>query len=239
MGEDTKNPRALGVIPARGGSKRLPRKNVLPVAGKPLIAYTIEAARNATMLTDYLVTSDDDEIMEVARKCGAPVPFKRPAHLGGDHVRNNETIEHALHFMEEKTGLPYDIIVLLQPTVPIRSGEHIDQAVKNLWESDLPTLASVKGPYKKRFPVLKRIRNDILEAYCGDEEEDWEPFYIYNASIYAIKREYFLSERKFISKKQVPLVMDEFHSADIDTYADVLVIEAYMKYMEETKQVGR
>lgn len=188
------------------------------------------------MLTDFLVSSEDDEILEVARKFGAPTPFKRPEHLAGDHVRNNETIEHALHFMEKKTGKPYDIIVLLQPTVPIRSPVHIDQAVLALWKSDLPTLASVKGPFKKRDPVLKRIRNKVLESYCGGEEgTDWEPFYIYNASIYAIKRDYLLKERKFVSSRQVPLVMDEFHSADIDTVADVFVVEAYLKHLGNSK----
>lgn len=239
MEKRMEKPRTLGVIPARGGSKRLPRKNILPVAGKPLIAYTIEAAKGATMLTDFLVSSEDDEILEIARKYGAPVPFKRPAYLSGDEVRNIDTVFHALQFMEEKTGLPYDIVVLLQPTVPIRSSEHIDQAVRLLWESDLPTLASVKGPFSKRDPVLKRIRGNVMEPYRrSDEGDELEPFYIYNASIYAVRRDYFVKERKLVSHRQVPLVMDAFHSADIDTMADVLVIEAYLKFLGRTDSMG-
>ncbi|MDP7168565.1 MAG: acylneuraminate cytidylyltransferase family protein [Nitrospinota bacterium] len=232
MQDMERTPRSLGVIPARGGSKRLPRKNVLSVGGKPLIAHTIEAALQAKNLTDFLVTTEDDEILKVAQDFGAPTPFKRSPHLSGDNVRNNETIEHALLFMEEKTGERYDIVVLLQPTVPIRSGEHIDQAVKLLWESDLPALASVKGPFKKRDPVLKRLRDNVLEPYRDESEGDSrEAFYIYNASIYAIKRDYFLREKKFVSDKQVPLIMDEYHSADIDTESDVLVVEAFMKHL--------
>jgi CMP-N-acetylneuraminic acid synthetase len=202
------------------------------VGGKPLIAHTIEAALEAKNLTDFLVTTEDDEILKVAQDFGAPTPFKRPPHLSGDNVRNNETIEHALFFMEEKTGERYDIVVLLQPTVPIRSGEHIDQAVKLLWESDLPALASVKGPFKKRDPVLKRLRDNVLEPYRDESEGDSrEAFYIYNTSIYAIKRDYFLREKKFVSDRQVPLIMDEYHSADIDTVSDVLVVEAFMKHL--------
>jgi CMP-N,N'-diacetyllegionaminic acid synthase len=224
-----RTPRALGVIPARGGSKRLPRKNIIPVAGHPLIAHTIMAAQAASRLTDWLVTSDDDEIIEIARRYGAPVPFKRPSELGGDEVRNIETVRHALEFMEQATGRPYDIVVLLQPTCPIRAPAHIDLAVDLLWSSDCDTLASVKGPFKKRDPILKALRGGRLEPYVVDEPDgaDVEPFYLYNASIYAARRDYFLRARRLVSRRQVPLVMDRYHSVDIDEEADLAVAEAY------------
>jgi CMP-N-acetylneuraminic acid synthetase len=224
-------PRALGVIPARGGSKRLPRKNIISVAGHPLIAHTIMAAQKATCLSDWLVTSDDDEIIEVAKRYGAPVPFKRPSELGSDVVRNIETVRHALTFMEEATGQPYDIVVLLQPTCPIRDPAHIDAAVGFLWASDCDTLASVKGPFKKRDPILKAVRDGRLEPYVADEQDgaDIEPFYLYNASIYAARRDYFLRARKLVSRHQVPLIMDRYHSIDIDEEADLAVAEAYFR----------
>jgi CMP-N-acetylneuraminic acid synthetase len=224
-------PRALGVIPARGGSKRLPRKNIIPVAGHPLIAHTIMAAQKAARLTDWLVTSDDDEIIDVAKRYGAPVPFKRPSELGGDEVRNIETVRHALAFMEKATGHPYDIVLLLQPTCPIRDPAHIDSAVELLWESTCDTLASVKGPFKKRDPILKAVRGGKLEPYVQDEAEgaDVEPFYLYNASIYAARRDYFMRERKLVSRHQVPLIMDRYHSIDIDEEADLAVAEAYFE----------
>lgn len=225
-------PRALGVIPARGGSKRLPRKNVKPLCGHPLIAWTIDAAARATRLTDWLVTSEDAEILDIARRYGAPTPFVRPAELAGDKVRNIDTVAHALEFMEAETGLEYDIVVLLQPTCPIRDPEHIDQAVDRLWASDLDTLASVKGPFKKRDPNLKGIRDGVLEAFCPENDRSGiEPFYIYNAAIYSARREYFLREKKLISPRQVPLVMDEYHSADIDTEADFMVAEAFINHL--------
>ncbi len=226
-------PRALGVIPARGGSKRLPRKNIARVGGHPLIAHTIKAAQKSTALTDWLVSSEDDEIIEVARRYDAPVPFKRPAELAGDEVRNIDVVGHALEFMEQRSSQPYDIVVLLQPSCPIRDPAHIDQAIHLLHESDLETLASVKGPYKKRDPILKAIRDGVLEPFGA--EEALEPFYLYNASIYAAKRGYFLRERKLVSRRQVPLLMDAIHSTDIDEMADLLVAEAYFRYLAEAR----
>lgn len=232
--------RALGVIPARGGSKRLPRKNVLPVGGHPLIAHTIMAAQKSKRLTDWLVSSEDEEIRDVARRYGAPVPFVRPPELAGDEVRNIDVVRHALGVMEERTGKQYDIVVLLQPTCPIRDPAHIDAAVDLLANSDLDTLASVKGPFKKRDPVLKAIRGGVLESYGGTEEgADWEAFFIYNASIYAAKRDFFLKHRKLISPRQVPLVMDTLHSIDVDTAADLVIAEACMAYIRGREAEAR
>lgn len=226
-------PRALGVIPGRGGSKRLLRKNIAVVAGHPLIAHTIMAAQASRALTDWLVSSEDEEIMEVSRRYGAPVPFRRPEALAGDEVRNIDVVAHALAFMEERTGQHYDIVVLLQPTCPIRDPSHINQAVALLHGSDLDTLASVKGPYKKRDPILKAIRNGVLMPYGSKEQS--EPFYLYNASIYAAKRDYFLRERKLVSERQVPLVMDPIHSVDVDDMSDIVVAEAYFHYLANVR----
>lgn len=225
-------PRALAVIPGRGGSKRLPRKNVLPVAGHPLIAHTIMAAQAATALTDWLVSSEDPEILAVAKRYGAPVPFERPAELSGDEVRNIDVVRHALAFMEAASGQQYDIVLLLQPTCPVRDPAHIDQAVRLLAASELDTLASVKGPFKKRDPVLKGIRDGVLQPYCqGEDLSAREPFYIYNASIYAAKRAYFLTNGKLVSERQVPLVMDQLHSLDVDEAADLLLAEAALRHL--------
>jgi CMP-N-acetylneuraminic acid synthetase len=225
-------PRALAVIPARGGSKRLPRKNIMPFKGHPLVAYTIKAAQDATRLTDWLVSTDDAEIAAVARRYGAPVPFIRPATLAGDKVRNNAVLRHALEFMENASGLRYDVVVLLQPTCPIRKSDHIDQAVDLLWASPLETLASVKGPIYKRDPYIKAIRDGVLEPYNpAEDENNWEPCYTYNAALYALKRDFLLRENIFTSQRSVPLVMDRFHSADIDEEVDAQVAELYFDYL--------
>jgi CMP-N,N'-diacetyllegionaminic acid synthase len=227
-----KDPRVLAVIPARGGSKRLPRKNIMQLNGHPLIAYTIKAAQDAAKLTDFLVSTDDEEIAEVARNYGAPVPFLRPAEIAGDSLGNAAVIRHSMEFMVAETGANYDILILLQPTCPIRSAEHIDQAVEMLWNSPLDTLASVRGPVKKPFPNIKVIRDGDLLPFNPDENaDDWEAGYIYNAAIYAMKRDFFLRENKFVSQRSVPLVMDRFHSADIDEEVDALVAQLYLNYL--------
>ena len=229
-------PKVLGVIPARGNSKRFPNKNIRILAGKPLVAWTIEAAQQAKRLTDYLVSSDALLIMDIAKNYGAPVPFTRPAELATDTVRNIEVVAHALKFMETKRQMTYDIIILLQPTSPIRNPAHIDQAVDMLWQSDLDCVVSVKGPYKKRDPILKAIRNGILEDYCRVENPaDTEPFYLYNASLYGVKRDYFIKNKKLISPRQLPIIMDMIYSVDVDTEADFLMAETYLKYLAKAK----
>ncbi len=226
------HPKVLAVIPARGGSKRLPRKNIHPVAGHPLIAYTIKAAQDATRLTDWLVSTDDNEIAEVARRYGAPVPFMRSAELAGDKDRNAAVVRCAMEFMEAERGYQYDILLLLQPTCPIRDPKHIDEAVERLWASELETLASVKGPIYKRDPYVKAVRNGILVPYNpAEDEEDWEPCYTYNASIYAMKRDFLVREMKFVSQRSVPLLMDRFHSTDIDEEIDARIAELYFDYL--------
>lgn len=228
------SPFVLAVIPARGGSKRLPRKNILPIGDHPMIAYSIMAVQDAKLVTDWLVSSEDEEILTIAKKYGASTPFKRPAHLATDEVRNIDVVLHALEYMERGKGVKYDIIVLLQPTSPVRESRHIDKAIELLWQSDLPTLASVKGPYQKRDPILKRIDSDgNLVPYCNDPElDEREPFYIYNAALYAVRRDYFIKEKRFISEKQVPLVMDKYHSIDVDEQADLIVAGTYLKQMK-------
>jgi len=225
-------PNVLAVIPARGGSKRLPRKNIMLLRGHPLIAYTIKAASDATKLTDWLVSTDDAEIAEVARAYGASVPFMRPAEFAGDKDRNSTVVRHALEFMEEKTGKRYDMLMLLQPTCPIRSGAHIDEAVSLLAASPLHTLASVKGPIKKRDPYIKAVRDGVLVPYNPAEDpRDFEGCYSYNAAIYAMKRDFFLRENAFVSQKSVPLFMDRYFSADIDEEIDALVAGLYFDYL--------
>lgn len=223
------SPRTLGIIPARGGSKRLHRKSIRCLAGKPLIAHTIAAAQSAESLTDFLVSTDDAEIAEVARSHGALVPFIRPPEISGDNVENKHTVVHSLRQMEAERP-PYDIVVLLQPTSPIRDPRHIDEAVALLWQSELPTLASVKGPVVKKFPTLKVLRNNTLENLVNVSGAHPEPFFQCNASIYAAKCDYVRRTGEIRSEPQVPLVMDALHSTDVDTEYDLYLAEAAMTW---------
>ena len=208
------------------------------VGGKSLLVWTIEAARASGRITDYLVSSEDQEVLAVAKEYYAPTPFVRPRELAGDEVRNTDTLRHAMEFMDRATGRPYDILILLQPTCPVRDPTHIDQAVERLWASDLDTAVSLKGPFKKRDPILKAVRQEVVEEYVPlHDNSEPEPFYLYNASIYAMKRAYFTTSGKFVSPRQVPLIMDQYHSIDIDTQADLLVAEAYLRHLGKVQDI--
>ncbi|MFL2650333.1 MAG: cytidylyltransferase domain-containing protein [Alphaproteobacteria bacterium] len=224
-----KNIKTLAVIPARGGSKRLSRKNIIELRSKPLIYYTINAAKKCRFITDLILSSEDDEIIRVAKKYGIEVPFKRPKSLSGDKVRNIEVVQHALNFMEKKKNIKYDNLVLLQPTCPIRKSEHIDHAIKCLSNSKLNSAVSVKGPFKKRDPILKKIVNEVIVPYSKKDIS----FYIYNASIYAVKTKYFKKYKKFVSNKQIPIIMDKFHSIDIDDIFDLKLAEVAIRFLKK------
>lgn len=230
-----KKPKVLAIIPARGGSKRFPRKNIYPLLGKPMICYTIEAAQKSSLVTDSIVSSEDDEIIQIAKQHGANVPFKRPYKLATDKIRNIDVVLHALEYMESNKNFTYDIIILLQPTSPIRKSSHIDEAIELLYNSNIETLASVKGPFKKRDAILKKInKNGNLVKYCETlNTYDNSPFFMYNASIYAAKRDFFVANNSYISKKQIPFVMDKYHSIDVDDDFDMKTAETYIKYLLE------
>lgn len=206
----------LGVIPARGGSKRVPRKNLRLVNGKPLIWYTIEACKQAKKLTDWVVSTEDREITDLALSYGAYV-VKRPDSLAEDDTTSGAVVRHALDWMEEER---YDMVMLLHPTSPIRDPKHIDEAIDLLWRSSLPTLASVyKLPHKSHKNIGRITAGRLEMPYEGH-------FYILNASIYAMKRDWF--DNKHTNEVSVPLVMDRFHSLDVDEEADLAIAGVYL-----------
>jgi CMP-N,N'-diacetyllegionaminic acid synthase len=218
--------RTLGVIPARGGSKRIPRKNLRLLCGKPLIWYTIEAAKQAKRLTDWVVSTEDKEIADLALSYGAFV-VKRPEELARDDTTSGAVVRHALDWMEVDRE-PYDMVVLLHPTSPIRDPKHIDEAVEKLWASPLDTLASI-------CPLPTKAHDNIVGYW--PEWRDGETFpimdwngsaHILNASIYAMKRDWFLENNKHTGDRSVPLVMDRFHSLDVDEEADLAIAGVYL-----------
>lgn len=219
----------LGVIPARGGSKRLPRKNIKLLNGKPLIEYTISAANKSEMLTDYIFTTDDPEILDVAQRVGANSLILRPEHLATDKVRNSATMIHALEHMEKSYGKKYDAVMLLQPTAPFRTHQHIDEAISLYNTCGVDSLASVKGPFKKRDINLKYIENGKLKNLISVNRE----YFIYNAAIYIIKKKILCESQSFISENECAYLMDTISSIDIDDEFDFLVAQAAIQFKED------
>ncbi len=227
-------PLVLAVIPAKKISRRLPGKNLKKLGGHPLIAWTIDAAKKSKKITHLVVSSECIKTCKIAEKYGAMVPFVRPSYLTDKNVTNYPVVMHTLKFMEKKFKIKYDIILLLQPTCPVRSTKHIDSSIYELYNSKLNTVVSVKGPYVKRDPILKRIDGQILRPLCSfSTEKKSKGFYLYNASIYGAKRDYFLREQKLTSKKEVPIVMNKFYSIDVDDKSDLIIAENYLKYLKK------
>jgi CMP-N-acetylneuraminic acid synthetase len=208
--------RTLGVIPARGGSKRVPRKNLRLLSGSPLISYTIEAAKKATKLTDWVVSTEDEEIENVALSYGARV-LKRPDSLASDDTTSGAVCKHALEAMEADNE-PYDMVVLLHPTSPIRDPKHIDEAVARLAASDCKYAASIRQLPTKRHPTVFNAYTDIVS----------NPVFALNASIYAIKRDELLAKASHTGHPFEALFMDRYHSLDIDEEIDLKIAELYL-----------
>lgn len=232
--------RILGIIPARGGSKGVPGKNIKPLAGKPLIVHTIEPAL-ASALTDVIVTTDDEQIASVARAAGAQVPFVRPAHLANDTTKSLDVAIHALQAMEEQNG-SYDAAMLLQPTAPFRTVADINEAIRLLEANpDADSVISVVDVQGHHPARMKYIVNGILvdppfaEAHENQNRQELTPMYIRNGAIYLTKRETLL-QHSYKGKMCLALLMPEQRSANIDTLNDFEEAEwIYQRYLSTAK----
>lgn len=210
----------LAIIPARGGSKRLPRKNVLPLAGKPLIAWTIEAALNSKLVTKVLVTSDDDEILKVSESFGAAT-LKRPAELAQDTSTSFDAIKHAIENSEK-----FDCIVLLQPTSPLRTSQQIDEAIQLLESKDADAIVSVTemehSPlWANTLPEDGSMTGFLRDDLLNTRSQDLETYYRLNGAIYICKTDKLLEAGSFFIKENIYAYrMSQVSSIDIDTKLD-------------------
>ena len=216
--------RILGVIPARGGSKSVPRKNIKELGGKPLIAWTIEASLQSN-LDKVIVSTDDAEIAEVARKFNAEVPFLRPSHLATDSAGAIENIQHSLRFFIEN-GDDFDAVMMLQPTAPFRNTDDINKAIEMFNEHDTDSVISVidvEGHHPARMKYMDSdgflIDPDFCEAKENQPRQELEPMYLRNGGIYLTRKEVLLSG-SFKGKKSLGLQMPAERSVNIDTPMD-------------------
>jgi len=220
----------LGVIPARGGSKGVPRKNLKPLGGVPLIGWTIRAARDAKRLTRCIVSTDDAEIAAAAKELGAEVPFTRPLELATDSARAIPVIQHALDAMEKAGEAPFDAVLMLQPTTPFRTGADIDAAIEKLAGTGADSVISVidvGGHHPARMKYLegdRLIDPPFCEAYENQPRQELRTMYLRNGAIY-LTRAAVLRGGSFKGKDSRALVMPEERSANIDTLADFRLAE--------------
>lgn len=222
----------LVIIPARGGSKGIPHKNIKPLDGKPLIHYTIDEAREIVGDEDICVSTDDPEIIKCVEDYGLKVPFVRPEELATDTAGTYEVLLHALNFYE-KQGCHYDVVLLLQNTSPFRKAEQIKEALK-LYSPDVDMVVSVKecaaNPY---YCVFEEDNNGYLHVCKGDgnifRRQDAPKVYEYNGAIYIMNAETLKTTHMHKMQKRVKYVMDEISSFDLDTMTDWNIAESIIK----------
>ena len=226
----------LAIIPARGGSKAVPRKNIRLVDGKPLIAYTIETARAAgDLFHRVIVSTDDPEIAAIARQCGAEVPFLRPARLSGDRVPTLPVLQHGVAFIEKQDGLRLDGVFLLQPTAPLRTVEDIATAIQLARQNDCDSVISVVQVFAVHPILMKRIEGNRLKDYCMEEKEgtrrqDYDPpAYMRNGAIYLTRRDVVMNEDSIWGQTICPYVMPPERSVSIDDEMDLRLLEATLQ----------
>lgn len=222
-------PDVVALVTARGASKRLPRKNVLPLAGKPLIAWTLGAARAARSVRRILVSTDDPEIASTAKLYGGEVPFLRPAELAGDHAPHAGVVEHALRWLEASGDHP-DYVLLLQPTSPLRTAEDIDGIVAFASAKEADCVVSLCPA--KDHPLLCRRLDDqgTVIPYLPQPEgylrtQDLPPAYVLNGAMYLIRPRTFLEAQTLNPPGTLGYIMPEGRSLDVDDAADLKAAE--------------
>ena len=224
--------RTLVIIPARGGSKGIPRKNIKPFDGKPLIYYTIDCARAICQDEDICVSTDDAEIISVVEKYGLKVPFVRPAELATDTAGTYEVLIHALDYYEKK-GIHYDVVVLLQNTSPFRTPQQVKEAL-GLYRADVDMVVSVNecaaNPY---YCVFEENQEGFLHICKGDgnifRRQDAPKVYEYNGAIYVMNAKVLKTTHMHKMQKRIKYVMDDLSSFDLDTMWDWKMAEMIKK----------
>ena len=219
----------VAVITARGGSKGLPRKNVLELAGRPLIAWTIAAARASRYLDRFVLSSDDDEIIQVAREWECEVPFLRPATLATDEARSADVLLHAL----DALGESYDYAVLLQPTSPLRTAEDIDGALRECLRRVAPSCVSVSEPEMSPYWMFRmdadgRLHRLLDDGMAAHRRQNLPPVYALNGAVYVVAVPWFRERRTFVTPETVAYVMPPERSVDVDTAANLAAADALL-----------
>ena len=221
----------LAIIPAREGSKGIKNKNIKHLNGKPLIYYSIREAKKSKFIDKCIVSTDSKKIKKVALGFGAEVPFLRPKRISTDKTSMYSVVEHAVEFIK-KQNQSFDIIVILQPTSPLRKAEDIDKAIKKLITSKADSVVSVcvaeHSPYWMRivqggkvFPLIKS--KEFLRR------QDLPEVYRINGAIYATKKEVLFNQKRILGKNILAFIMPQDQSADIDTELDFKLTEIILK----------
>lgn len=230
----------LALIPARGGSKRLPGKNIRVLGGKPLIVWSIDVARGIPAICDILISTDDPAIANVCSEAGAYVPWLRPAELATDIAGSNDVALHALNWYESEHGV-IDGILLLQPTSPFRTRQMVRRGIELFVKHDRQPVIGVSLTDAHPMWTLK-VEGDYLVPFMqehglGTRSQDLPPAYVVNGSFYLITPKELRANRTFFGKEAIPLLIESAQEAlDIDTEWDWKVAEAAWSCLDEQQR---
>lgn len=218
--------RVLGVVTARGGSRGIPRKNIRPLCGKPLLEYTAEAALGAKSLSRVILTTEDAEIAEIGKRCGLETPFIRPVELAGDDTPTLPVLQHAVRTLEDARDR-YDAVCLLQPTNPLRRSEHIDRCVEMLVSSgadSVVTMLPVPAEYNPHWVYFEDaagfLRISTGETSPIPRRQDLPPAYHREGSVYVTRRDVLMEQNSLFGTRLAGYLMNPEESVNIDSLED-------------------
>jgi CMP-N,N'-diacetyllegionaminic acid synthase len=232
MMETDCRPRVAALITARGGSKGLPGKNILPLAGKPLIAYTIEAAHSSSLVQSVFLSSDDPAIITVAESYGCVAPFVRDSSLATDEASSLDVVLDALDRLP-----PHDVWVLLQPTSPLRTAADIDAVVGPVVEGKAESAVAVRRADDHPYLCYSRSDDGRLLPFCAPSStgslrrQDLPDAFVVNGAVYAFRPGWLIEKRKFVGEGSAFHIMDRERSIDVDTIEDFVEAAAFFREM--------
>jgi CMP-N,N'-diacetyllegionaminic acid synthase len=218
----------LGVITARGGSKGLPGKNIRPIGGKPTIAYSVEAALGSRYLTRTIVSTDDKEIAGICRDYGAQVPFIRPEDLSTDHIPHLPVLQHAVGFVEAE-GDPVDVVILLQPTSPLRQAHDIDRSIELFLEREADTVISASETVYVVAEGDDGLISSLSDTKVGQfRRQDFSRMLDLNGAVYVMKRDDIMERNRMLGDRVYAYVMARRDSIEIDDQEDFDLVQLIM-----------
>ncbi len=235
-----KSYKILAIIPARGGSKGIRKKNIQKLLGKPLISYTITAAKNTKSINKIIVSTDDNEIKKISQNIGAEVPFLRPKQISKDTSSTIEVIKHALKFLEETQSYKPDIIVLLQPTSPLRTSQLITKTINTLKKSKATSVITVskitKHPYASFW-----LKNDFLKPFKENStkysrRQDFPDLFFPTGAVYSFWYDTLKKFNSIYGPKIKPIIVDD-DNIDIDTLQDLFFTEMILKNWKKYRKI--
>jgi len=233
----------LGLIPARGGSKGLPRKNIKPLLGKPLIAWTIEQALASKYIDKIVVSTEDEEIAEVSKKYGAEIPFMRPKELATDNSLTTDVILYTLDWFQKKKE-KYDYIVLLESTSPLRETNDIDECIKllinNKSAKSIVSVSKLESAHPE-FNVIIDEKSSFIKKIDGSTDfrvlkrQDLSNVYFFDGTIYISEVKAFFKKQTFYHNRTLAYIVPRWKSIEVDEIFDLISVEAIIKNIEKIR----